>query len=90
MDGSKPHHLSEAPPRARLFPSDWKDEAIYILYDHEKQGVYCSGCKRLFSGRSEVRKLQGDHIVAWARGGLTTWENMQLLCAECNYRKSNL
>lgn len=90
MIGEKPEHLSDVEPRARLFPNDWKDEAIFILYNHADSGVACSHCRRLFSGRSELRKLQGDHIVSWSRGGLTVWGNMQLLCSECNRQKGNL
>jgi hypothetical protein len=33
--------------------------------------------------------LQYDHILPVARGGATTVENLQLLCADCNRRKSD-
>ncbi|NER96676.1 MAG: HNH endonuclease [Symploca sp. SIO1B1] len=30
-----------------------------------------------------------DHIVPFAHGGLTTWENLQLLCPRCNLSKGD-
>ena len=39
-------------------------------------------------GRNVPRDLvEGDHIVAWSRGGPTTMENLQALCIACNRRK---
>jgi 5-methylcytosine-specific restriction endonuclease McrA len=33
--------------------------------------------------------LQYDHLLPVSLGGATTVENLQLLCADCNQRKSN-
>lgn len=90
MNGGKPSHLCEIDPRARFFPSEWKDEAVYLLFNTSMGGVSCSRCERTFSGRADLRKLQGDHIIPWSRGGATDWGNMQLLCSECNRQKGNL
>ena len=39
-------------------------------------------------GRNVPRDLvEGDHIIAWSRGGPTTMENLQALCIACNRRK---
>lgn len=34
-------------------------------------------------------RLQYDHVLPVALGGATTVENLQLLCADCNRRKSD-
>lgn len=34
--------------------------------------------------------LHIDHIVPWAKGGETTFENLQTLCSKCNLGKSDL
>lgn len=51
---------------------------------YEKQGHKCAHCGREFA----YEDMQGDHIVPWSRGGKTVPENCQMLCAECNNRKS--
>jgi 5-methylcytosine-specific restriction endonuclease McrA len=79
--------LEPADPRARTFPASWRDAAIRILYDAGAGGVRCPACQRVFRGRAELRRLQGDHITPFSRGGLTTWANLQLLCAACNLQK---
>lgn len=33
--------------------------------------------------------LEDDHILPYSRGGESTLENHQLLCASCNKSKSN-
>ena len=35
-------------------------------------------------------ELHIDHIVPWSKGGETLLENLQTLCSNCNYGKSNL
>ncbi len=34
--------------------------------------------------------LHIDHKVAWSKGGETVLENLQTICSNCNYAKSNL
>jgi len=34
--------------------------------------------------------LHVDHIIPWSKGGETTMENLQTLCSNCNWGKSNL
>lgn len=82
-----PAFLERADPRARAFPPSWRDAAVRLLYDTEAGGVHCPNCRRLFKGRAELRRLHGDHITPFSRGGLTTWANLQLLCAACNLQK---
>ncbi len=51
---------------------------------YEKQNGICIACKRHF----EFEDMEGDHITTWSKGGKTVSENCQMLCADCNRRKS--
>lgn len=48
----------------------------------ERDGGKCVECRSGFD-------LQYDHILPVSRGGATTVENLQLLCADCNRFKSD-
>jgi 5-methylcytosine-specific restriction endonuclease McrA len=48
----------------------------------ERDGGRCVECDSNFD-------LQYDHVLPVALGGATTIENLQLLCADCNRRKSD-
>ena len=48
----------------------------------ERDGGRCVECDSNFD-------LQYDHVLPVSLGGATTVENLQLLCADCNRRKSN-
>ena len=63
---------------ARAF--DKKDKHWKYL----QQGGICPYCHKHF----EESEMQGDHIKPWSKGGLTERENLQMLCAECNVKKS--
>ncbi len=52
---------------------------------YERQKGICPKCKKHF----EIEQMQADHIKPWSKGGKTTAENCQMLCADCNRRKSN-
>ncbi len=50
-----------------------------------KQNGICPICKRKF----EYNEMEGDHIKPWSKGGRTTRENCQMLCKDCNSKKSD-
>lgn len=50
----------------------------------ERQGHICPLCGKEFG----YEFMEGDHIIPWRAGGRTVPENCQMLCRECNRRKS--
>ena len=52
---------------------------------YERQGGVCPVCGEHF----EYEDMQGDHILPWSKGGQTVPENCQMLCKDCNLRKSD-
>ena len=62
----------------RAFPEDIK------LAVWEKQSHICPLCGKEF----DYEFMEGDHITPWCDGGRTVIENCQMLCKECNRRKS--
>lgn len=53
---------------------------------YERQKGVCTKCKKHF----EIDGMQADHITPWSKGGKTITENCQMLCADCNRRKSDI
>jgi hypothetical protein len=51
---------------------------------YERQTRVCNNCKKPF----EYEEMEGDHINPWHSGGKTNATNCQMLCKECNRRKS--
>ena len=64
----------------RSFTDNQKREA------YEKQNGICSNCKEHF----ELNEMEADHIIPWHAGGKTLPENCQMLCRDCNRRKSGI
>ena len=52
----------------------------------EKQNHKCKKCGKEIS----FSEAQADHITPFAKGGRTIAENCQILCADCNRRKSDI
>ena len=52
---------------------------------YERQKGVCPICGQHF----EIEEMRGDHIRPWSKGGKTKPENLQMLCADCNARKSD-
>ncbi len=63
----------------RAFTDNMKREA------YERQRGICSECSRHF----EIDEMEADHITPWSQGGKTVAENCQMLCRDCNRRKSD-
>lgn len=53
---------------------------------YERQNGICPVCKGGFS----VGEMEADHIDPWHEGGKTITTNCQMLCKECNRRKSGV
>ena len=51
----------------------------------ELQNGICRSCAEKF----EISEMDADHIKPWSEGGKTVEDNCQMLCKECNRRKSN-
>lgn len=63
--------------------------SLSLRYDVLKRDNFkCVKCGRTPANNSEVQ-LHVDHVIPWSRGGETVVDNLQTLCAECNYGKSN-
>ena len=62
----------------RTFTPSQKREA------YERQNGICLNCNNFF----EFEEMEGDHIKPWHAGGKTDAKNCQMLCRECNRRKS--
>lgn len=63
----------------RAFTDNMKREA------YERQRGICSECNRRFG----IDEMEADHITPWSQGGKTVAENCQMLCRDCNRRKSD-
>ncbi|HEY1661697.1 MAG TPA: HNH endonuclease signature motif containing protein [Verrucomicrobiae bacterium] len=65
----------------RSIPLTWR---VIIL---ERHGYRCADPKC----RANLQKVQHhiDHIIPFSKGGTTTLENLQALCAPCNLAKGN-
>ena len=56
------------------------------LATYSKQNGICPICKQHF----EFDQMEGDHIKPWSKGGHTTLDNCQMLCKDCNRKKSGI
>jgi hypothetical protein len=74
LDGEEKHL------NIRAFSDTMKREA------YERQKGICNNCKKHF----EITAMEGDHIDPWHSGGKTNVANCQMLCKECNRRKSGI
>ena len=63
----------------RAFTDNMKREA------YERQNGICAKCGEYF----EITEMEADHITPWSQGGKTIVENCQMLCRDCNRRKSD-
>ncbi len=68
------HHIG-----IRAFDANTKREV------YERQQGICPNCGQHF----DIEFMEADHITPWSKGGRTIASNCQMLCQECNRRKSN-
>lgn len=54
-------------------------------YAYENQFGVCIKCEEHFS----IEEMEADHILPWSKGGKTDKDNCQMLCKQCNRRKSD-
>jgi hypothetical protein len=74
LDGEE-RHLN-----IRAFTDNMKREA------YEQQNGNCKNCGKHF----KYEAMEGDHLDPWHSGGKTNAANCQMLCKECNRRKSGI
>ncbi len=46
----------------------------------------CAKCGKV----CKLEEMEADHIVPWSKGGHTKLDNLQMLCKDCNRRKSDV
>ncbi len=74
-----------------LLTRDERHLSIRTFTDNQKIKAYerqlgiCPICKQHF----ELVQMEADHITPWCEGGPTIDTNCQMLCRDCNRRKSN-
>ena len=68
------HHLG-----IRAFDANTRREV------YERQGGKCALCGKPF----DIEVMEADHITPWVEGGRTIASNCQMLCRDCNRRKSS-
>lgn len=52
---------------------------------YERQKGICPYCGQHF----ELSEMHADHIRPWSKGGITTADNCQMLCRDCNLKKAD-
>lgn len=63
--------------------------SLSLRYEVLKRDRFrCVKCGRSPATAPGVQ-LHVDHVLAWANGGLTTLDNLQSLCSDCNLGKSH-
>ena len=74
-----------------IFDHDIRHLGIRAFDDNTKREVYerqagiCPICGKHF----EIEQMEADHITPWVEGGRTIASNCQMLCRDCNRRKSS-
>ena len=65
-----------------------KDKRLFNKSDNAnkliEQNNVCNNCK------ISKENYEVDHIIPWAKGGKTSYDNLQVLCKDCHFKKSAL
>ena len=68
-----------------LFSQNDSEQAVYLEYNGDKNGnSICPKCGKHY----DIKEMEADHITPYSKGGHTTLDNCQMLCRDCNRRKS--
>ena len=70
----------------RDFSDSVKLEVIKTNLEKNSGKICCEVCGNALSS---IKECHFDHIYPYAKGGKSTLENCQLLCAECNLKKND-
>lgn len=81
----------------RIFTKEQKQEFISKSKNKKDGKCQCELCLELFKKGELLEdatyffedELEMDHIIPWSKGGKTELSNAQLLCKQCNIKKSN-
>lgn len=81
-----------------------KGGIYYYIFDHDERHLNLrtfdnsikrtrytqqNGCCAICGKHFKIEEMEADHITPWSKGGKTELENCQMLCKECNRKKSN-
>ncbi len=70
----------------RLFSDSVQYQAVLSNLEKNNGQLKCALCGKILVSKSECHF---DHIFAYSKGGKSTLDNCQILCAECNLSKSD-
>lgn len=67
--------------------------SIRAFTQSQKQSAFArqhGKCAKCGKQCDSIGEMEADHITPWSKGGRTIPENCQMLCRDCNRRKSNV
>ena len=75
---------------AYVLDGDERHLNIRAFDDNTKREVYetQNGICKMCGNHFEIEQMEADHIKPWCQGGHTVKENCQMLCRDCNRKKS--
>ena len=60
-----------------------------VVKNNLKSNNGCICCEACGKKMSSIEECHFDHIFPYSKGGKSTEDNCQILCADCNLRKNN-
>lgn len=86
------HHKKQGKHRRRAIMQDSPHESIPLARLCKQSDWTCASCGCLCHlpiGNNDINEATLDHIIPLSKGGFHLWHNVQLLCRQCNVRKSD-